>query len=343
MKNNLTLKINNILKSFEVNTGINFSLDRKNKKSNVSTDYVVNFISQNINKKFLIQYKNNLNRASISMIKLKFAEYNEEILIVTDYVNPRLAQFLKDININYIDMAGNAFIKSLPIYIDISGCKKNETGLNHKQSRLFKVSGMKVIFTILSNPSIVSTSYRNISNLSGVSLGSVDWIIKDLVEAGYMVLVKKGKRLLKKKEQLFKRWVETYPEQLRPKILLGKYKKISAKNKMWKDNKELEDGFFWGGEVASAILTNYLKPEIITVYGGRNVNRFIGCNKLVASPEGNIELLEKFWSFDDKYEKDGLVPPLLIYADLVCSNNSRNLETAEIIYEKFIDEYIREA
>lgn len=56
---------------------------------------------------------------------------------------------------------------------------------------------------------------------------------------------------------------------------------------------------------------------------------------------GNIELLQKFWHFKDEWEEKGLVPPLLVYADLIASGDPRNLETAKMIYEQELDRYIK--
>jgi len=58
---------------------------------------------------------------------------------------------------------------------------------------------------------------------------------------------------------------------------------------------------------------------------------------LQRDPNGDIELLSRFWKFD-QWEKKALhtAPPLLVYADLVSTAADRNLETAEIIYEQHI-------
>jgi hypothetical protein len=58
---------------------------------------------------------------------------------------------------------------------------------------------------------------------------------------------------------------------------------------------------------------------------------------LQRNPNGDIELLRRFWKFDQWEKKDlHTAPPLLIYADLVSTADDRNLETAEIIYEHYI-------
>ena len=51
---------------------------------------------------------------------------------------------------------------------------------------------------------------------------------------------------------------------------------------------------------------------------------------------GNTEVLQAFWNLlDEKYTD--VVPPLLAYADLMATLDGRNLETARLIYEQFLE------
>ena len=54
-------------------------------------------------------------------------------------------------------------------------------------------------------------------------------------------------------------------------------------------------------------------------------------------PNGNVEVLQAFWNLpaDEKYA--AVVPPLLAYADLMATQDGRNLETARLIYEQFLE------
>jgi len=52
-----------------------------------------------------------------------------------------------------------------------------------------------------------------------------------------------------------------------------------------------------------------------------------------------MECLKAFWRFDYHWEHSHLAPPLIIYADLLASGDSRNIETAEIIHDRFLAQY----
>jgi hypothetical protein len=55
-----------------------------------------------------------------------------------------------------------------------------------------------------------------------------------------------------------------------------------------------------------------------------------------ADHTGNVEILDAFWNFDAIPDND-LVPPVLVYADLLATNDGRNAEAAKLIYEQRIE------
>jgi len=65
-------------------------------------------------------------------------------------------------------------------------------------------------------------------------------------------------------------------------------------------------------------------------------------NKLTKDENGDIEILDIFWRFVQNHLRNNLVPPLLIYTDLIATGDTRNIETARIIYEKELSKYFRE-
>jgi hypothetical protein len=52
--------------------------------------------------------------------------------------------------------------------------------------------------------------------------------------------------------------------------------------------------------------------------------------------DGDTEILDAFWNPElDRIEKP-LAPPLLVYADLMMTGNTRNIETAKILHEQYL-------
>jgi hypothetical protein len=286
-----------------------------------------------------IEFKIRPTPAWVMLTKLK--QKQEQILIVADYVNPILTERLKTENIWFVDTAGNAYIKRAPLFIYIKGNKPIEKPAARTLSRAFQPTGLKVIYAFLCNPELVNAAYREIAQRAQVALGTVGWVMTDLIQLGYIVDMGNRGRRLKEKKKLLDRWVTAYPEKLRPKLKIGKYK---APNPDWWQETGLHNQqAYWGGEVAADQLTHYLKPEIITIYV---MEKWVGeltiMNKLRKDPNGDIEILNTFWNVENEFNRKEIVNPILVYADLMATNDPRNIETAKIIYEQELAKYFRE-
>ncbi len=255
-------------------------------------------------------------------------------LLVTRYVNPQMAEELRQNGIEFIDTAGNAFLNQPPVYIFVKGNKPREQNGKAPVKRVFKAAGLRMIFAFLCDPGLAGRPFRQIAAATDVALGTVNWIMRELKELGYILdLGNKGLKLARKGE-LLQRWVTAYPDQLRPKQLLGRYRGETG----WWERKKLDaQRVQWGGEIAAAKITGYLKPETITMYTtAEKLNQVLLENKLRQDEKGNVEILDRFWQQEIMQGPEETVHPLLIYADLLATGNQRNLETAKLIYERYI-------
>jgi len=261
-------------------------------------------------------------------------------ILVTYHVTPNQAEKLKQLNVPFFDTAGNAFLNNPPLYVFVTGRRPDYEKLKEKPSRAFMPSGLRTLFALLCKPGLELQGYRDIAAAAQVSHGTIGWVMRDLEKEGYLIdMGAKGRRLTKKAD-LIKRWIESYPQQLRPKLLIARY---ASKNSDWWKQAQLERvGAYWGGEVAAAKLTQYLRPQQKTIYAATNIPEVQAKFALKKDPNGDVEILKRFWAFDDESAKNGLVPSLLVYADLIASGDDRNIETAEIIYETQISRLLGE-
>lgn len=289
---------------------------------------------------FEVEIKANLTHAMIGMIKQQLKAKKRKNIIITKYVTPQIADKLKDINIPFIDTAGNIYISEPNLFLFVKG-NRTEMPNEKLQTRAFQPAGLQVIYTLLCNPKLANANYRKIAKVADVALGTVGWVMQDLKRMGLIIDMGRHGRRLIKKEKLLTKWVTTYPEQLRPKKLIGKYDVIDPL--FWK-YKDLPLKANWGGEVAAAKLNKYLKPEIVTIYTNEEetLNKYIIENRIKKDPEGKIEILKTFWEREQKKPYQNLVHPILIYADLQATGDARNIETAEMIYEQELAGFIRE-
>lgn len=260
-------------------------------------------------------------------------------ILVAEYVNPKMAERLKEEDVQFIDTAGNAYINADPLFIYIKGNKNKKEIINKKEAkrRAFTQAGLKVIYAFLCEPDLVKAAYRDIAEKADVALGTVAWVIGDLKEMGYLVdRGEKKTRRLNNYEDLLDKWVEMYPGTLRQKQFIGEYNK----NEMT-DIKEFnleKYGAYWGGEVAGAKLTAYLRGEIDTIYVPDNYKKELILDlKLFKGGKDKydiVRLYKPFWKKPEKY--NGYVHPILAYADLITTGDARNIETARMIKDEHI-------
>ncbi len=276
-----------------------------------------------------------ITKGNLGAIQLKMRRLRKNTLLITKYVNPLMAERLKKENIFFLDGAGNGYLNIPPLFVYVKGHKIDDPKTVNVIHSYLRPAGLKIIFALLVNPSLVNEPFRVIARKGKVALGSVAKVMRELKELGFIIEKRRGSRQLHRKKALFERWVAAYPDFFRPKLLLGRFE--PAENEWWKNADIVQYGASWGAEVAAWKLTGYLKPQTATIYVKEIPNQLLIDFKLKQDKNGSVEILQKFWDFSTSGD---CVPAILIYADLLATGHSRDIETAQIIYEKKIAKYI---
>ena len=216
---------------------------------------------------YCAEIKTTINKTTIGFLLHQQRNFPYPQLLVTEYINPIMAEELRKNGIQFIDINGNTYIKNFPLYIYIKGNKANKIYHRTLHKRAFYPTGLRMIYALLCDADLANKPYRDIARVAGIALGTVGWVFRDLREFGFLVdMGKRGKRLIQKKD-LFDRWCTAYIEKLRPKLMLGKFE---GTNNWWRTYNLNHDYAQWGGEVAANILTEYLKPQNVIIYINRN-------------------------------------------------------------------------
>ncbi len=221
-----------------------------------------------------------------------------------------------------------------------AGRKLPERDREAKKITLFRPTGLQVVFTLLCLPDLLNANYRQIAKAAGVALGTVGWAMYDLRGLGYLIERGKLKRKLVNKRKLLDAWVTAYAHQLRPKLFVGRFR--APRPDWWQNVDWRHFNAFLGGEAAAAKLTDYLKPERTTIYAAGDVNPLVLKYHLRKDTAGDVELIKAFWHFDDQGNYPDLVPPLLVYADLLATAKDRNIETGKLIYDQYLTRLVGE-
>jgi|AntRauTorckE5430_2_1112549.scaffolds.fasta_scaffold04123_2 hypothetical protein len=285
---------------------------------------------------FEVQLMSSINKSDIIFLLEKFKNQSQKLL-VTKQISSVVRKKLREEKINYLDEVGNCFIYHKDLFILIDG-RKNKALKNEYSYNIFSENGVKLIFNLLTRPYLINVSQREISKKVNISLGSVSKILKGLEILNFLKKINKKEKKLINKKVLLNRWVTAYNEKIKPKYFRGKYRFINKEyNKNW-ENLTLPNYTYWGGEPAARLLIGFLKPQILTLYSTLDKKELLKTLKIIPDNiNGNINLLELPSGFNNEKEQ---IHPLITYADLILSFDSRNIETAQKIYDNYVKNII---
>lgn len=272
------------------------------------------------------------------------------LLYLTEQISLKRAEGMRKSNTPFIDVKGNAFINLPDFYLFVMGRRQGKSSPVWPHSRpagkLFRKSGIKLIYLFLSDPrldqdwgnDLLNVSVRELASESEMSTGSVSELLTEMKERGFLLTDGRFKRLINRKV-LFDQWMRGYMDyRFKVKKQCFKADRVA----WWEDRKPERDGFLWGGEPAGAVLTDgFMRPQKLTIYTDKPLYDLVVDENLhQVSVDGNVEFIEPF--LKTKGEQ-GCVHPLLVYADLVCSSDDRNTETATRIYDRYLRQVIEPA
>lgn len=263
------------------------------------------------------------------------------LLIVADYITPKAKIMLKERGFNYLDSFGNGYLKltDMKIYIE----KSNARPVNIRNYQSFSRKDGIVIYYLLQDPNRVNQTYRDIALKTNTSLGSVSNTFKTLKNKGFIVhWTKNEKYQLIKREELLSDWITVLNEKVLPYYKIGNFEFGESTEYPVPEG---EPYFKFGGETGAAMLTHHLNPVTPSLFTRFTRQELIRRFRLIPRDDGTIQIFQMFWPYDPNetplkdikgQEAERAVHPLLIYAQLIYSNDSRNIEVAELIYNEYI-------
>lgn len=292
------------------------------------------------NEPVYIETKNEVRPQNINMFEKNRSE-NIPVLVASKYITPKSKKIFREKHINYMDSFGNAYIelKNLKVYIEQGNAKP----YNSEYSSIFTQSGGQIVFNLLKNPELINETQRYLAHISCVSLGSVSKFLKGLFDEGYSVKWKNEQNYqLVNKETLLEKWIVILNEKILPAHKIGNFTFSKTNKDHWK-NQLMHPNVLWSGEPAAALVTEYLNPEKFSMFTDLPKLEIIKELKLLPDANGEITIYKPFWLESNTMERvsnymnnQNTVHPLIIYAQLIYSGNSRNLETAQILFNEYI-------
>ena len=196
----------------------------------------------------------------------------------------------------------------------------NKVTIIDKHARDMRKTEVFITFYLLQDKTNLSKNIRQMAADLDLSIGSVHNALQHLQEEGFLI-EDKDKRILRKRAQLIDLWAKAYAT-LKPKYLLCRFTFLNQQVRDQWQNIVLPETLSWGGEPAAALQDHFLFPERWDVYTADNANGLIATGRMIPNPQGEIFVYNRFW-------KENSTPLLVVYADLLATNDDRCQEVAE--------------
>lgn len=298
------------------------------------TDAIVNFAFEHKTHRYAVEIRAVDRVDRLELVTVKYKSGLEGKLLAAPYITAELAEQCRTRGIQFIDTAGNAYLKAEGMRIFVTGNKRPLSAMTAAKDRATTATGMRVVFALLCKPELLNAPYRDIAAAAGVALGTVGWVFFALQDRGQLLIDKQKKRQFVDARRVIEEWAFNYPVRLKPRLAAGRFH--APAGDWWKNADLGQRAAQFGGEVAGDILTKYRAPGNVLIYAEGDPARIIIDNRLKADPAGEVEILEKFWHFEPATGENRVVPPLLVYADLLATQDTRNHEVAKLVYERYL-------
>ncbi|GAA2938020.1 type IV toxin-antitoxin system AbiEi family antitoxin [Microbacterium luteolum] len=253
------------------------------------------------------------------------------LLLLGAKITPRNADRLRQLGVNFLDANGNAYLAFDDVLIDVRGRSGDPIAALHREkpaaSNLFSPKRAQVIFALLSWPDIVNAKLREIADTAKVSVGFAQKTLVDLEAANYLQAFGGGRhgRRLNNVDALVDGWVASFPAGL------GSPENTRAFQGSFDPDGLSEDGpeIYLSGEAAAEWIPRHTTWSLYCDDIPRQAAAAGRWTARASNP--NIFVRPLFWNApqDDVMRRVRIAPPLLVYADLIASGESRQREAAE--------------
>ncbi|MEQ1721604.1 MAG: type IV toxin-antitoxin system AbiEi family antitoxin [Pseudobdellovibrio sp.] len=255
-------------------------------------------------------------------------------VIVAEEINTAIKKNLKERNVGFLELRKELY---LPISITLDYEEKSRSYKSAISSTGYRTDSiLKLLFYFLCKRGALNYSQRQLSVDLGISLGAINASIKMLETTKIISTLEESRRVINNWHNAVEEWRRLYKHHGQKKILLGRFSPIDKDfDANWKYLDIHAAQSYWGGEPAANIETQYLQPEVFTIYTYESVIlNLLKKLRLKKDPKGNVLIYYAFWPENLNNEGARLVPMLLTYCDLLNSDIDRNIETAREIERK---------
>lgn len=276
----------------------------------------------------------------------RYAGEETAAAVFAEWIPEPVAEEFRKAGVFFVDLQGNMFLRKPPqIVLDIRG-RKPDRPLKAEPGRLIEPGGLKVIHYLLTHHQAAGAALRAIAQGAGVALGTAHAVRGELRRAQWLLPAAKGRARFGDLKGLIELFVRGYALKLRPACMIGRYRhkknmpqeilagmarRLAGKEGRWAVT----------GGMAARELTRHLEPDTVTLFVDESARAELAEEPMLRDDAGgNVTLLRLPGPAFIAEKTQGpwpLATPFLIYAELLQDGGQRELETAQMIYERFIE------
>lgn len=258
-------------------------------------------------------------------------DFGAPVLALGARITPRNADHLRDAGINYFDEAGNGHLAFGDTLIDVRGRTASTPGELRKPAKsasLFTEKRSQVILAVISWPDLLSGRLQDLAHAAGVSVSFTQKTLAALEAANYLdSFGPRDPGSLRNIDALIDGWAAAFSSGLGSRVNTQTFRGDFNPSTLPPDGSPL----YLSGEAVTPWIRRHLTWTIYTEgipQDAARAGRWASDGR-----EPTIFVREKFWSEPVPaqtltHARVRVAPPLLVYADLTASGDSREREAA---------------
>ncbi|MFO0710824.1 MAG: type IV toxin-antitoxin system AbiEi family antitoxin [Sandaracinus sp.] len=265
----------------------------------------------------------------------------EDLIVMAPSVGRELADFFAQHRINFVDLAGNCFVRLGEQYLAQVEGRRAE--LRAPTEKALRAPAYRVVFALLADPALVQATARALAEAAGgVSPQTANDVRARLLAGGVIV---KSRGRMQWAPGRRKQALETFLlgfSMLTPSLVLGRFRARQrtpeALEAELTPRLAALGEWRWGGGAGAHRLTGYYRGDRTVIYVRKPDVAALRKLPLIPDPTGEVTLVQAPGPRAFEGPNAEVVHPLLVYADLLAEGHDRAREAAAEIYETYLAE-----
>jgi hypothetical protein len=306
-------------------------------------DFVVRVQTDAGQAEFMVEVKNtHLDRGAVKGLLGTLGPTAGRWILFAPYVGRPLGETMRRAGLNYVDLNGNAFLRVGNRYV--AHVEGRRAAARTGRPRGVRAAGTQALFALLAREDLLPLPLRQIAVQAGTNPQTVLATVRRLEEAGAVRRAGRQRKWLHDgRRRALDLWLGDYGTVLRPTIYLGRYRTVERDPQAFDERLEGTLGAgarMWLGGVAAGfrIVPHYRGPET-TLHVQGDPHACARTLRALPDPEGPLHLLRVPGPLAEAGLTPDTVHPLLVYAEMLQTDDDRAAEAAELVKRRALPEF----